>query len=165
MGYETSFEEGKSFTTLELKHQIREAPNFPEHQEVVLMGSSDTSHYQRITLAPLSKDDNIGQQKRRTGQMRFNKQPSTERAESEYATLELRFALQKIPRIEDITRFGKDLASILQSGNNDTMNVRRVHWGGIYPPNISPMTSYQTIKEPRDVVIAKKVVTQWRQYV
>lgn len=113
--------ESGGFTTSTLANKIREAPNFPKKQVPVLTERNDLSSLQRIVIHPLPDGNEASTTAPAQDQDMTSQQP--------WGFLDLKISLEQCPTQDQIGKFGKDIAMMMQSTE---LKVRRVKWGGLY---------------------------------
>lgn len=124
------------FTTSELVHQIRQAPNFPDGQWPVLLDRAES--LKRIVLAPLAKDTiNSNAEQSVTDDKKDDKT-------NDCKYLELRLVLDRHPSISEFEDFAKTM-NVLCS-RKDGLPVSRVVWGAL--PFSQASTNHESFKEP-----------------
>ncbi|KAL9038912.1 MAG: hypothetical protein Q9180_002845 [Flavoplaca navasiana] len=113
--------ESGGFTTNTLANKIREAPNFPKKQVPILTERNELSSLQRIVIHPLPDGNEASTTAPAEDQDMTSQQP--------WGFLDLKISLEQCPTKQEIGKFGKDIAMMMQSTE---LKVRRVKWGGLY---------------------------------
>ncbi|KAL8844564.1 MAG: hypothetical protein Q9176_001076 [Flavoplaca citrina] len=112
--------ESGGFTTNTLANKIREAPNFPKKQVPILTERNELSSLQRIVIHPLPDGNEASTTAPGEDQDMTSQQP--------WGFLDLKISLEQCPTKQQIGKFGKDIAMMMQSTD---LKVRRVKWGGL----------------------------------
>lgn len=118
-------EEKHRFTTLELRKEIMQAPNFPQGQEPQLSERVKHCHVDRIMLHPLLEEGPCSH--------KFPREISRTSI-AEQLTVTLHFDFADKPSIKQIKTLGEELNKVFESHGN--LGVNGVRWGGIYQHKI-----------------------------